>query len=311
MGRDNEAIELVPVSTANRADLAPALERGNILFFPRTSFELNSQDRQALLSVADVPGAHHKNIAFKPRARKITGLRHVSQQTRASIEHALKSYSDWAVRSVSDLLPSYARAWQVDYASFRPVEEQNRELPWKKRNDLIHTDAFPSRPTHGGLILRFFTNLNPTEDRVWVVGRPFGAIAPEHAIPAGLSKFAALSRSPWSRAWSSVRHAASAAGLPVTDRSPYDRFMLAFHDYLKANTEFQNTCPKSEFRFPPGSSWMVFTDIVPHSVISGRYALEQTFIVSPDSLSSREHAPISILESISRTPLAPRHASAG
>lgn len=306
MERGNGPIELVQVSTANRENLAPALEEGNILFFPQTPFELNSQDRQALLSIADVPGAHHKNIAFKPRAQKVTGLSHVPPHSRASVEHALKSYSEWAIRFVAELLPSYARGWQVDYSSFRPVEEQNRELPWKKRNDLIHTDAFPSRPTHGGLILRFFTNLNPSQDRVWVVGRPFAVIAPEHAVPAGLSKFAAQARSPLGRAWNSLRRSARTAGLPFTDRSPYDRFMLAFHDYLKANENFQQSCPKSQFRFPPGSSWMVFTDIVPHSVISGQYALEQTFIVSPDALSSRENAPISILESISGTLLAAR-----
>ncbi len=299
MERADGAIQLVPVSTADRKDLAPELERGNILFLPQTPFQLNAEDRQALLSIADVPGAHHKNVAYKPRAQKVTGLKGVSPQSRASVENALKTYSEWAIRFVAELLPSYAHGWQVDYASFRPVEEQNRDLPWKKRNDLIHTDAFPSRPTHGGLILRFFTNLNPSEDRVWVVGRPFAAIAPEHAMPAGLSRFAAQARSPLWQTWSSVRKLAHAV-----DRSPYDRFMLTFHDYLKANTDFQKNCPKSQFRFPPGSSWMVFTDIVPHAVISGQYALEQTFIVSPETLSAREHAPISILESISGTPLA-------
>ena len=46
--------------------------------------------------------------------------------------------------------PEYARSWRVDYASFRPVEEQGRELPLRHRNDLLHLDAFPTRPTHGG-----------------------------------------------------------------------------------------------------------------------------------------------------------------
>ena len=310
MGRGSETIELVQVSTAKREELAPALEKGNILFFPQTPFELNSQDRQALLSIAEVPGAHHKNIAFKPRTHKVTGLSHVPAASRAPVENALKAYTAWAIRFVADLLPAYARGWQVDYSSFRPVEEENRDLPWKKRNDLIHTDAFPSRPTHGALILRFFTNLNPTRERVWVVGRPFAAIAPEYAMAAGLRKFAAPARSPLGTVWNSVLRAARLAGVRTPDRSPYDHFMLAFHDYLKRNADFQKDCPKSEFRFPPGSSWMVFTDIVPHSVISGQYALEQTFIVSPDALSSRENAPISILEAISGMRLAPKRSFA-
>ena len=159
MGRD-ERIELVEVSAGNQQCAASALETGNILFFPETPFELSGPKRQALLAIAEVPGAHHKNIAFKPHAQKVTGLSQVAPETRKSVENALRSYTAWAVRFVAELLPSYARAWQVDYSSFRPVEERNRRLPWKKRNDLIHTDAFPSRPTHGGLILRLFTNLN-------------------------------------------------------------------------------------------------------------------------------------------------------
>jgi len=303
VGRD-ERIELVEVSAGNQQCAASALETGNILFFPETPFELSGPNRQALLAIADVPGAHHKNIAFKPHAQKVTGLSQVAPETRKSVENALRSYTAWAVRFVAELLPSYARAWQVDYSSFRPVEERNRRLPWKKRNDLIHTDAFPSRPTHGGLILRLFTNLNPSRDRVWVVGRPFATIAQEHAVPAGLPRFASEARSPLRRAWFSVLRAARTAGLRVVDRSPYDRFMLAFHDYLKANENFQQSCPKSQFHFPPGSSWLVFTDIVPHSVISGQYALEQAFIVPPEALHSRAHAPLSILEALSGARLA-------
>jgi len=73
---------------------------------------------------------------------------------------------------------------------------------------------------------------------------------------------------------------------------------LGFHDYLKFNGEYQENCPKYRFEFPPDSTWMVFTDVVPHSVLSGRYALEQTVIVRRESLARRENAPIEILEGI-------------
>ncbi len=216
----------------------------------------------------------------------------------------MKAYSEWAIGFVADLLPRYARDWHIDYTSFRPVEEESRDLPWKKRNDLIHTDAFPSRPTYGGLILRVFTNINPTQERVWVVGDPFAAVAQDHAVPAGLMKFAGQSQSPAWKAMGSVIRMARAAGLPAVDRSPYDRFMLAFHDYLKGSSDFQRNCPKYRVTFPPNSTWLVFTDVVPHSVLSGQYALEQTFIVSPGSLGSRDHAPIAILERMSKARLA-------
>jgi len=43
---------------------------------------------------------------------------------------------------------------------------------------------------------------------------------------------------------------------------------------------------------------MVFTDMVSHAVLGGRYALEHTFIVSRGSLALPAKAPIAILERI-------------
>src|SRR5437764_4867581 len=43
-----------------------------------------------------------------------------------------------------------------------------RQLAQKSRNDLIHVDAFPTRPTNGNRILRVFSNISPDIPRVWV-----------------------------------------------------------------------------------------------------------------------------------------------
>ena len=93
-------------------------------------------------------------------------------------------------------------------------------------------------------------------------------------------------------------------GLPVADRSPYDRFMLSFHHFLKENRAFQDEGGKATLSFPGGSTWMVFTDMVSHAVLGGRYALEQTFIVSRASLALPDKAPIAILETIAGASLA-------
>ena len=85
-------------------------------------------------------------------------------------------------------------------------------------------------------------------------------------------------------------------GLPLVLRSGYDRFMLRFHEFLKRNADFQEHCAKYHFDFPPGSTWLTFTDVVPHSVLSGQHALEQTFIIARASLASPERAPVSVLE---------------
>src|SRR5438270_9827165 len=91
---------------------------------------------------------------------------------------------------LSRVLAPYASHWSLDFASFRPLEEQGRDLPLHKRNDLLHVDAFPSRPTRGGRILRVFTNLNPHEPRVWETVGPFDWLANNYARAAGLEQIA-------------------------------------------------------------------------------------------------------------------------
>lgn len=81
-------------------------------------------------------------------------------------------------------------------------------------------------------------------------------------------------------------------------RTPYDKFMLGFHDYLKENTAFQRDCPKTRLEFPPLATWLVFTDGVAHAAMSGQYALEQTFLIPPRALVAPEQTPYRILEKI-------------
>ncbi|MGH9608311.1 MAG: Kdo hydroxylase family protein, partial [Bryobacteraceae bacterium] len=51
------------------------------------------------------------------------------------------------------------------------------------------------------------------------------------------------------------------------------------------------------------STWLTFTDVLPHSVHSGQHALEQTFIIDRHSLSDISSAPLSILERLCGRPL--------
>src|SRR5258708_37836227 len=112
----------------------------------------------------------------------------------------MKSYSQNATRLLSVLLAPYREDWKLDYASYRPLEEENRDLSLHKRNDLLHTDAFPSRPTNGDRILRFFTNINPSQPRKWMTTTPFDALAAQFAgksggcpLPGSLTKSALTS----------------------------------------------------------------------------------------------------------------------
>jgi hypothetical protein len=79
--------------------------------------------------------------------------------------------------------------------------------------------------------------------------------------------------------------------------------MLLFHDYLKQNETFQKSGKKQQWEFPPNTTWIVFTDMVSHAVLSGQFALEHTFIVSRSVLVRPECAPVHILESLAGVPL--------
>ena len=82
--------------------------------------------------------------------------------------------------------------------------------------------------------------------------------------------------------------------------------MLRLHDHLKADAQFQASAPKQRWEFPPGSSWILFTDFVPHAALSGQFALEQTYIVPRAALLQPEKAPVNILERLVGVPLTDR-----
>jgi hypothetical protein len=85
----------------------------------------------------------------------------------------LRDYSKTVVDFAASVLSAYAGQWHLDYASFRPQEEASRKLSRHARNDLLHVDSFPTRPTRGDRIFRVFTNINPTAPRVWRTGETF------------------------------------------------------------------------------------------------------------------------------------------
>jgi hypothetical protein len=268
------------------------LERGEILFFSEPPFDLPAEDRDFLLAQKWAELRLHKNVSYRPADDILKG---VSGDT-ATIERMhsiLKNYSAQVIDFLTKFLAPYAGHWTLDFSSFRPFEEENRGLPLHKRNDLLHVDAFPSRPTRGGRILRVFTNLNLAKSRVWNTTGPFEMLAKEYAGDAGLSRFAADS-------WVSrtVQAWGGKLGVRGMGRTPYDKFMLGFHDYLKENTAFQTNCPKTQLEFPPLATWLVFTDGVAHAAMSGQYALEQTFLIPPRALVAPEQAPYRILEKI-------------
>ena len=75
--------------------------------------------------------------------------------------------------------------------------------------------------------------------------------------------------------------------------------MLSLHDAAKLDSAFQQSSPRQEVNFPPGSCWLVFTDQVLHAAMGGEFALEQTFHLDVSELAEPDRAPIKVLERLS------------
>jgi hypothetical protein len=264
------------------------------LFFPGVPIEFAEEDRQFLLSQRQTDAPYHKNIAYRPAVDALTGTAPGSDAER--LRRIMRSFTEQSARLLARCLARYAASWRLDYGSFRPCEEEGRSLRLHARNDLLHFDAFPTRPTNGDRILRFFVNLNPEKPRVWVTTDPFPELAERFVEAAGLARLAQRGRSPVARLGRKIH-------LPGFGRSPYDAIMHRFHNFLKENAEFQRTCPKQQWSFAPQSSWLVFTDMVSHAVLSGQMALEQTFIVARRSLLKPDLAPAAVLERVTGVPV--------
>ena len=275
------------------------LEAGGIIYFPQTPVPIPPGDLEFLLGQRQTGSTVHKNIAYKPNRDELSGVdrKSTSSVDVEKLHTIMRRYSGGVETFLINFLAPYKRRWRLDYASFRPLEEEGRDLPVRRRNDLLHTDAFPTRPTHGWRILRFFHNIHPTRTRDWVVGDPFAKVVTAFT-PRSLA--VPHADSPVVRAGKQVAQATGLASLvPQWKRTPYDEFMMQLHNTMKEDAAFQSSCTREEVKFVPGSSWMVYTETVPHAVLGGQYALEQTFLVDPAAMVTPESSPIAILEKMS------------
>ena len=283
------------------AELERGLERGEVAFFPACPFPLPvGDDLRFLLEQRLGPG--HKNVGFDPYAGRVTGFRRNGDRQAERLGKLFAAFSKAATGWLGGKLPRYARSWKLDRISYRPEEEATRRLRLTARNDLLHVDAFPNRPTNGHRILRLFVNVNPTEPRVWLTSDPFAVLFERYGTAAGLpGEGEGLS--------GKLRGLVARLFRPGKPRrSAYDSFMLRFHNYLKAHEGFQKGGNHRRWSFPPGSVWLAFTDACSHAVLSGRFALEHSYFVPPDGLALPDESPAALLAKACGSPVLHRAA---
>jgi 3-deoxy-D-manno-oct-2-ulosonic acid (Kdo) hydroxylase len=288
MGEQISSFEQIAVTqwerlfaAAEQCRALSSLEHGKVLYFPDLSFKL-SENRDFLFESV-LADRKNKNISYNPRSGSVKGTV-AAERERLRLQEMIATFSATVARFVSNLLPRYAERVERGRASYRPVEIAGREYSRLKDDRLLHIDAFPSSPTRGRRILRFFSNIEPSgKPRIWHVGEPF-------------EQFAAKFQPALGRPNAPIAWLLAAVGATRGRRSPYDQLMLRLHNAAKRDAAFQKSAPRQEMAFPAGSSWLCFTDQVVHAAIGGQHALEQTFYLDVDAMAEPARSPLKTLE---------------
>jgi hypothetical protein len=277
--------------------LEERLEQGELVYWPACPFALPAGDDLHFLFRQALAGRRHKNISFEPHTNKASGAHWQGKENSRRLERLLANFADTATGWLGRALPRYAAAWRRDRASYRPDEEATRCLRLHARNDLLHIDAFPSRPTHGARLLRLFANINLSEPRVWATSETFPRLLERFGRAVGLP---AAGGPGWAR-----RVGRSVLRLvdPRPPRPLYDEFMLQLHNHMKQDEYFQEKGPRRFWSFAAGSAWLAFTDSVSHAVLRGRFALEHTFFVPVQSMVDPSQSPATLFERACGLPL--------
>lgn len=257
-----------------------ALEAGGVLFLPRIVFALQDDERDFLSP--DTAG-YRKKVRFDDARKRLSGSR-ADAASQRRLQAMLARYAAFSRALLRGLLPHYAPTLQQARISFRPVEIAGRDTSWRKDDTRLHVDSFPSSPTGGDRMLRVFSNVNPNgQSRAWRLGESFEAVS---------RRFLPRIRGPLPAA----NQVLKAVGSTKRLRSDSDHFMLGLYDRMKADLGYQASADQSDIDFPPGSSWIVYTDQVAHAAMGGQHALEQTFHLPVVGMLDPAKAPLTILE---------------
>jgi len=283
-------------------DMEAALEAGKIIHFPECPIELPTNEELETLRVELPNQLTLKNISYHPEAGSVRGLDPDSPVSKL-VHETLTNHSNRVSDFLRVQIPNLFQHALVGTCSFRPMEEKGRSLKPHASNELIHIDAGAYGATNGDRILRFFVNVNPTQDRKWATRGTFPTLLERYASAAGINTINAssLKKGPLGHLRTGALRTIDKLGFPVSralDNSPYDRAMRKFHNYMKDTPSFQ-TDPEGrvDMSFKPFSAWMVLTDMVSHACLSGQHCLNYTALAKLEDCQHPELAPYNILAS--------------
>jgi 3-deoxy-D-manno-octulosonic acid hydroxylase-like protein len=296
-----EPYPLRSFDAAGPQEVEDAMERAEVVFWQRCPVELPSEDDLEFMRSGLPRELQVKNISYHPESDSIPRFE-AEPAVRDRIERILRAHGQRVEAFLRRATPDFVPGWTLGTTSFRSIEEQGRKLKPRSSNELVHIDAGAYGATNGARILRFFVNIHPTRDRIWGTKGGFGALLARHrelvdAAKGGRERVA-LEKGPLDRLYSGMVTALSKVYplFQVIDSSPYDRSMRRIHNYMKENPAFRDSREGyQEIHFPPLSSWMVFTDGISHSVLSGQHALVTTVLIPLANARNPALAPFNVL----------------
>lgn len=294
----------VTISAEELANVEPyrisdALEQGNIVYFPECPIDLPSQDDLDFMRERMPELLKLKNISYHPEADKVYGIEGDEEDVERA-RRILSEHKKQVEKFLNRVAPHFTREWLVGTSTYRPLQEQGRDLSAHASNELIHVDAGAYGATHGDRVFRFFANVNgANEDRIWASKGPFHEVYKRNGEAAGIAK-PDIRESLWDRfrSWLVTQLGKLNPVLKTAlDSSPYDRAMRKLHNYMKDTPAFiEDKTGYEEFRFPPGSAWMCFTDGVSHACLSGQHSFIDTYVVRLKHCRLPEAAPYHLLQ---------------
>ena len=275
-----KVFELKGLDDPAAASATQVLERGGLVLLRDLPFELHPGE-EALIDPAVMSGKS-KNISYDPSTDGLGGSS-LEGDAAGALKGMVKRYADRADAVVAALTPGYLPHLQKKRTSFRPGSIETRALSPRKDDKRLHVDAFPASPVQGRRIFRVFTNANRAgEDRIWNVGdQDFESFATDYR-----SRIKPRTAGAWREKM----------GLTRGRRTAYDSAMLQLHDKAKLSEAWQASAPKTQISFPPGSTWVVYTDSVLHAALFGQHAFEQTYLMPIDGMAEPARSPLRVLE---------------
>jgi hypothetical protein len=286
---------------ATPAEIEDAMERGEVVFFDQPPLELPGESDLTFMRDGLPRELQVKNISYHPESDSIPRFEAAPDVTRR-MEEILRTHGQRVEAFLRRSCPDFVPGWTLGTTSFRSIEEQGRKLKPRSSNELVHVDAGAYGATNGARILRFFVNIHPTRDRVWGTKGTFRAIMSRHPelwnAARGSKSRVTIDKGPLDKVYSGFIGALGKLYplVRVIDSSPYDRSMRRIHNFMKENASFRdNPEGYQEIHFPPLSAWMVFTDGISHSVLTGQHALVTTVLIPLANCRNPELSPYRVL----------------